>query len=202
MLGQFDNNSISILDIFHCPHGPESKCICSKPKPGMFIDAKNKSSKHILKYYNTYCTDTRVHFELFMDESVIEKLDVMDWNSNMTKLEKTLKLCSLINLSNMVLYDKDNKIKKYKNVNDIITEFCGVRLEYYTKRKNYLINELEEKINLLEYKIKFINEFINETIKIFRVKRNDVLVQLKEKQYPLIENKYDLKKKKLKIKEK
>ena len=38
----------------------------------------------------------------------------------MTKLEKTLKLCSIINLSNMVLYDKNYKIKKYSNVNDII----------------------------------------------------------------------------------
>ena len=42
MLGQFYKNSISILDIFYCPHGPESKCDCRKPKPGMFIDAKYK----------------------------------------------------------------------------------------------------------------------------------------------------------------
>ena len=35
MLGQFYKNSISILDIFYCPHGPESKCDCRKPKPGM-----------------------------------------------------------------------------------------------------------------------------------------------------------------------
>tara|TARA_B100000795_G_scaffold151838_1_gene113742 strand:- start:41 stop:568 length:528 start_codon:yes stop_codon:yes gene_type:complete len=42
MLYQFDKNCISILDIFYCPHGPESKCNCRKPKPGMFIDAKTK----------------------------------------------------------------------------------------------------------------------------------------------------------------
>ena len=42
MLGQFYKNSISILDIFYCPHGPESECDCRKPKPGMFIDAKYK----------------------------------------------------------------------------------------------------------------------------------------------------------------
>jgi len=42
MLDQFDENSISILDIFYCPHGPESKCSCRKPKPGMLIEAKNK----------------------------------------------------------------------------------------------------------------------------------------------------------------
>ena len=156
----------------------------------IIIDPKNKLSKQILKYYNTYCTDTKVHFELFIDDSIIEKLDVQDQNG-MTKLEKTLKLCSIINLSNMVLYDKDSKIKRYSNVNDIITEFCSVRLEYYSKRKDYIREELEEKISMLEYKIKFINEFMNETIKIIRVKKKDVIEQLKGKQYPLKEDKYD-----------
>jgi len=42
MLDQFDKRNISILDIFYCPHGSESKCNCRKPKPGMFIDAKTQ----------------------------------------------------------------------------------------------------------------------------------------------------------------
>ena len=42
MLSQFKNNNINILDASYCPHGPESSCKCRKPKPGMFIDAKNK----------------------------------------------------------------------------------------------------------------------------------------------------------------
>ena len=40
MLSQFEINNISILDIFHCPHGPNSTCSCRKPKPGMLISAK------------------------------------------------------------------------------------------------------------------------------------------------------------------
>ena len=42
MLDQFENNNINILDIFHCPHGPDSNCDCRKPKPGMFLSAKKK----------------------------------------------------------------------------------------------------------------------------------------------------------------
>jgi D-glycero-D-manno-heptose 1,7-bisphosphate phosphatase len=42
LLSQFHEKKISILDIFHCPHNPESKCSCRKPKPGMFIQAKKK----------------------------------------------------------------------------------------------------------------------------------------------------------------
>lgn len=155
------------------------------------IDIKNKNTKQIIKHYNTYCTDIRVHFEIFMDMDVIEKLDKQDSNSTMTKLEKSLKLCSIINLSNMVLFDKDNNIKKYNTVNDIIIEYCEVRNMFYKKRKEYLVKDLESRISMLEIKIKFINEFINETIKIIRVKKVDIIKQLKEKNYPLVDPRYD-----------
>ena len=42
MLGQFNDNGINILDTFYCPHDPASLCECRKPKPGMFIEAKDK----------------------------------------------------------------------------------------------------------------------------------------------------------------
>ena len=42
MLAQFENKYINILDVFHCPHGPNSTCNCRKPMPGMFLNAKTK----------------------------------------------------------------------------------------------------------------------------------------------------------------
>ena len=42
MVKQFENKGITILDIYHCPHGQDSTCDCRKPKPGMFLDAKSK----------------------------------------------------------------------------------------------------------------------------------------------------------------
>ena len=42
MLGQFKQNNINILDVFHCPHSPKANCNCRKPKPGMFLQAKIK----------------------------------------------------------------------------------------------------------------------------------------------------------------
>ena len=42
MLEQFINHGVQILDVFFCPHGPDSNCDCRKPKPGMFNQAKNK----------------------------------------------------------------------------------------------------------------------------------------------------------------
>ena len=42
MLKEFKHNNINILNVFHCPHGPDSTCDCRKPKPGMFLRAKTK----------------------------------------------------------------------------------------------------------------------------------------------------------------
>ena len=42
MLSQFKNQGVNILDVFFCPHGPESNCNCRKPKPGMFNQANDK----------------------------------------------------------------------------------------------------------------------------------------------------------------
>ena len=39
---QFDNQNIDILDVFFCPHGPESTCKCRKPQPGMLLEARDK----------------------------------------------------------------------------------------------------------------------------------------------------------------
>jgi D-glycero-D-manno-heptose 1,7-bisphosphate phosphatase len=41
---QFNKKSIKLLEIFHCPHGPDSKCSCRKPRPGMLLEAQHKYS--------------------------------------------------------------------------------------------------------------------------------------------------------------
>ena len=42
MLEEFKKNDVAILDVYHCPHGPNSLCNCRKPQPGMLLDAKMK----------------------------------------------------------------------------------------------------------------------------------------------------------------
>ena len=42
MLNQFKDQGVNILDVFFCPHTPESDCNCRKPKPGMFNQANDK----------------------------------------------------------------------------------------------------------------------------------------------------------------
>jgi D-glycero-D-manno-heptose 1,7-bisphosphate phosphatase len=49
MIKQFNSNQIEILDVFHCPHGPNDKCKCRKPKPGMLLEAQKKYAINMQK---------------------------------------------------------------------------------------------------------------------------------------------------------
>jgi DNA topoisomerase-2 len=80
---------------------------------------------------------------------------------------KNLKLYKYIYTSNMVLFDSKGKITKYRNVDEIINEFCQVRLVYYTKRKNYMIQNLNNDIKFLGNKRRFLEEVMTGDIKLF-----------------------------------
>jgi len=49
MLDKFKEAGVEILDVFYCPHKPETYCECRKPKPGMLIQAKIKHNINMAK---------------------------------------------------------------------------------------------------------------------------------------------------------
>lgn len=68
-------------------------------------------------------------------------------------LEKSFKLTSTISITNMHLWDKDNRIKHYHSPEEILTEFCELRLEFYEKRKAAMISQYSRDLLLLENKV-------------------------------------------------
>jgi DNA topoisomerase II len=151
---------------------------------------ENMINKNEIRYYNSYCSDTEVNYEIVMDEEHIINLNKLDKNGE-NKLEKKFKLISPINVSNLVAFDKNNKIKKYNLINDILKEFIEIRLEYYILRKQHLVKILEEDIQLLSMKIKFIKEFIDGIIKIGNKKKSEIITQLEEREYSKKDDNYD-----------
>ena len=148
------------------------------------IDKQNKSKNQYLKYYNSYCTDTEVHYDIIFPKEEIYDYLQPEGTSGITKLEKILKLTSSISTTNMVYYDENNKIKKAKYINDIFIEYCDIRLNLYEKRRLYLIDRINEEIDALEIKIRFITDFIDEKLIIIKKKKTDIIEQLEKLNYP------------------
>ena len=82
------------------------------------------------------------------------------------------------------MYDSNNIIKKYNNVNEIIDEYYVIRLKLYKTRKEYELNKLKGELLLENTKIRFINDVINENIIIYRKKKEVITKELEKHKYP------------------
>ena len=137
--------------------------------------------------------DTSVNFELVFHKDNLYNLtyDLEQNDDGQNKFEKTFKLTSKINTSNMVLYDRHGYLKKYSSPLEIIDDYFEVRMEFYDKRKNHQLDSLDKELVMLNAKVKFIEEFISGDIVISNRKKSDILQQLETREYPKVDDSYD-----------
>ena len=76
-------------------------------------------------------------------------------------IEKKFKLTSSISLNNLVLFDKDQRIKKYQNEVEILEDFFPIRHALYAKRKEFLLGEMRKELRTMQNKCRFI-ESVND----------------------------------------
>ena len=115
-----------------------------------------------MKAYKNYSTDVDINFEL--DEH----------KDGMTCTIENLKLITHLSTNNMVLFSEKGTIKKYNDVNSILSEFCRVRFDYYIKRKAYLLSDVQYQLTILQNKRRFLKEVMNGSLVIQEVDEEDL----------------------------
>lgn len=103
--------------------------------------------------------------------------------SRQVGLLERFKLVSSINLTNMVAFDPRGKIKKYDSSLDILKDFYYVRLEFYQKRKDFMIDELKNQLDKLTEQARFIKLIIEKTISVSNKKRKDLVGILQQHKF-------------------
>ena len=151
---------------------------------------KTKKTKGIVKDYNDMSTDKKVDMEIIFHDPIDES---MDSNGMYNKLEKTLKLYTSQSTNNMHLFNHEEKLSKYSEIEDILNAYVPVRLDYYQKRKEFQIDSLEKELKLLSNKAKYIKENLNGTIDLRNKKKNIIIKMLEDKLYDKIEQDNDYK---------
>lgn len=137
----------------------------------------------VIRTYTKNCTDTDVNIEIKMSrESLLELSD--------DDLISLFQLTSRISGSNMHLFNRNGKMKKYSNVYDIIDEYFDVRLEYYDRRKEYLLGELNKKKHWFDNVIRFINLVIGGKIIINNKKLEEIISSLEKHKFSKIDSSY------------
>ena len=71
-----------------------------------------------------------------------------------------------------MLFDAFGALKRYETVKEIVNEFFKIRLELYTKRKEFLQGILQAEADKLKEQARFILEKIDGTIVIGKVSPN------------------------------
>ena len=131
-----------------------------------------------IKFYTKNCTDTDVNIEVRIARETLSEMTDDD-------LISKFQLTSKLNASNMHLFDRNGKIKKYANTTEIIDDYYDIRLEYYDKRKEFLLKKYAEKKLWFDNVIRFIKLVISGKIVI----NNTPLAVIKDS---LIKNKFDM----------
>ncbi|XBH89582.1 hypothetical protein VPH35_081446 [Triticum aestivum] len=120
--------------------------------------------------------DANVEFDVILSQQ----------NMNIAKqegLEKKFKLTSRVETTNMQLLDSDGKIRKYDTPEDILKDFFKLRLKFYGRRKEVMLDNIRKELLMPKNKVRFILAVISGDIIVNNRKRAELFLELKQKGY-------------------
>ena len=157
---------------------------------GIVDNKTGKKGTPHLKDFSSICTEVNVDIEVVFPRGKLEQLESTADVNGINGVEKLLKLHTTLSTTNMHMFDNDCKLHKYKNVHEILQAFYNVRLGIYEKRKQYLLNDMRNKLVKLSNRAKYIQETLTGTIDLRRMKSNAVNDLLTSKGYTKIDDDY------------
>jgi len=110
---------------------------------------------------------------------------------------KNLKLFSWITLTNMSLFNVENKLHRYSSVEELLNEFCLCRYDLYEKRKIYLVKQFEYELKIVKNKKRFLEELCDRKISLFSDEtkkpkpKNELIQELRDKKYDELNEKLE-----------
>ena len=151
-------------------------------------DTKNKKKKFELKDVQNKTKDENDDICFIVEFKNKNDLDDL---INSKTLEKELKLVKSFSTNNMYLFNESLILTKYDTPVDILLDFFDIRIEYYIKRREYLIKKLKRELLILESKARFIKEYIEGILDINKKSKDHIITILTKSKYPTDENSYD-----------
>jgi len=156
-------NTTRVL-ITELPVGYDLKSYCK------VLDRLEEADK--IKGYEDLSTDDKFTFEVDMKREVLASLDD----------ESLLTFFRLVKkeTENYVCNDENNRLREFKSSNEVLEAFVEIRMRYYQKRKDYIVNRLKREIAQMHSKYLFIKGVIEKTINVENRSEEDVIKQLEK----------------------
>jgi len=151
-------------------------------------DKNGKKVHPTIRDFTSMSTEVSIDIVVTFPRGKLEEIESkVDPITNINGIEKMLKLTSNVSSTNMHMFDKDCKLRKYTSVEEIIEDFYDVRLEMYSKRKKQLIKDLEHKLVKLSNRAKYILATLDGSVDLRRKNASAVHELLTSKGYDLLD---------------
>lgn len=206
---QNNNNKYEYCEPLPWYQGFKGKIIKDKTKPNRYIsygiieeDEDDENIIHVntlpIGYWGSVFKDL---LEDLLEKKKIKKYELQGDGPDDTRFIihqtpdfdcniESLKLFSYLSTSNIVCFNKEQKLKKY-TIQSWIEEWCEIRLDYYNKRVNKLLDIYKQQLLINTNKYKFMNDVSNEKIKIFNIEQEDIEHNLSLLKYDKVEDSYN-----------
>ena len=145
--------------------------------------------------------DYIVFLEKLMDEGIVKDMNDMSTKSEVNfkitlskeveDIVKTFKLSSYLSITNMNLFNHEEKLTHYNTITEICDDFITQRLCYYDKRREHMIRILTDELDILKNKYTYILEVLSETIDLRKKTGEQIHKLLESKKYRLVDNTYN-----------
>lgn len=92
---------------------------------------------------------------------------------------------------NFTCVSEDDSIIVFENEVELLKHFIKIRLEYYIKRKEYLLGLYKDQSKVLKNKIRFIESIMDGSLVIFKKSKEVIETLLNEKKFDKIQDSYE-----------
>lgn len=146
-----------------------------------------KETSAEIRDFQEFHTDTTVKFVITADEAKIDQWEKTPKGGLYAKF----KLTSSISTTNMHAFDTEHQISKYATPEAILKSFFDLRMEYYNKRKDMLVQKLKRQQAILSNKARFVEEVCSGELVVSARKKAELLEELQSHGYELFDDKKD-----------
>lgn len=154
----------------------------------LYDEKTNKKGK--IDDYKADCGNNEINFTIVFRSGELSSM-IKKSNDGKEEIEKYLKLSAKLGMTNMWLYNAKGVITHYESPLQIMEEFYDFRLKMYAERKKHHLKVLNNELEILKNKVRFIEDVLNEKIILNKKSKVDVISKVKSLGYPKLSSKID-----------
>jgi DNA topoisomerase-2 len=155
------------------------------------VERGKETAKNFVRSFVDNSTEDKVHIEVKINPVILSKWFNKIGKDGVPEIENKLKLTSSISTTNITAFDEHNIITKFSNIEELIDRWYDVRKGIYSKRRDFLLNKLKNELDIIKYRVQFIEEIVEDKRVINKKKKDVIIKELEDSNYPKFSEKID-----------